>query len=115
MEIPVDIRLLSATHRNLADMVQTGLFRQDLYYRINVIDLHVPASARKKFRHTGTRRAYIGRLTDANENGSADIIDSRFGGALQHYHFPGNVRASLENILEKRLHYMMAKCSEIDE
>ncbi|MGA9855300.1 MAG: sigma-54 dependent transcriptional regulator, partial [Gammaproteobacteria bacterium] len=41
-EIPVDVRILSATHRSLADLVHTGKFREDLYYRINVIELHVP-------------------------------------------------------------------------
>ncbi|EQD63186.1 RNA polymerase sigma factor 54, interaction domain protein, partial [mine drainage metagenome] len=42
-EEPVDVRILSATHKNLTDLVGHGLFREDLFYRINVIELHVPA------------------------------------------------------------------------
>ncbi|RIM12778.1 sigma-54 factor interaction domain-containing protein, partial [Staphylococcus chromogenes] len=41
-EVPVDVRILSATHKNLAALVEQGLFRQDLFYRINVIELRVP-------------------------------------------------------------------------
>ena len=42
-EVPVDVRILSATHRQLEELVKAGKFREDLYYRINVIELHVPA------------------------------------------------------------------------
>jgi two-component system, NtrC family, response regulator PilR len=98
LEIPVDIRLLSATHRNLAEMVKGGVFRQDLYYRINVIDLVLPPLRE--------RASDIPLLTDnillklAGDN-KPEISESALE-ALKRYRFPGNVR-ELENILERAL------------
>jgi two-component system response regulator PilR (NtrC family) len=100
-EIAVNIRILSATHKDLNRMVDEGQFRQDLYYRINVIELTTPPLR--------TRTADIPDLIDhllaklAVNNGqqqpllSAEALDS-----LKTYHFPGNVR-ELENILERAL------------
>lgn len=97
-EEPVDVRIISATHQNLHDCVSKGTFRQDLYYRLNVIELHLPPLRE--------RLDDIGLL--------ADVILSRLSGgqpvalapaaleALRHYSFPGNVR-ELENILERAL------------
>ncbi|GGI53643.1 sigma-54-dependent transcriptional regulator [Oxalicibacterium solurbis] len=97
-EEPVDVRIVSATHQNLHDCVGKGAFRQDLYYRLNVIELHLPPLRE--------RLDDIGLL--------ADVILSRLGGghtaaltpealeALRNYSFPGNVR-ELENILERAL------------
>ncbi|WP_445372537.1 sigma-54-dependent transcriptional regulator [Methylomonas sp. HW2-6] len=100
-EIPVDVRLLSATHRDLAKMVQEGSFRQDLYYRINVIELNLPPLR--------ARAADIPQLTAhllqglARNNGIAkpELSDAALS-ALKQYYFPGNVR-ELENILERAL------------
>lgn len=100
-EIPVDVRLLSATHRDLAKMVQEGSFRQDLYYRINVIELNLPPLR--------ARAADIPQLTEhllqvlARANGIAKprLSDAALN-ALKQYYFPGNVR-ELENILERAL------------
>ena len=98
-ELPVDVRILSATHKNLAEEVELGNLRQDLYFRINVIELSVPR-LRDRFEDieelTGTLLKKI-----ANENQaplcqvSADALH-----ALQQYDFPGNVR-ELENILQR--------------
>ena len=111
-EIPVDIRLLSASHRNLADMVLAGHFRQDLYYRINVIDLHVPPLRE--------RRSDIPALTEhilAKLNaGKIDppMLSTEALRVLQQYHFPGNVR-ELENILERAIALYDGKSIEIDD
>ena len=113
VEIPVDIRLLSATHRNLADMVQTGLFRQDLYYRINVIDLHVPPLRERSSDIPALAEHILARLTDANKMAQPTLSTAALE-ALQHYHFPGNVR-ELENILERALALYDGKCLEIDD
>jgi two-component system response regulator PilR (NtrC family) len=113
VEIPVDIRLLSATHRNLADMVQTGLFRQDLYYRINVIDLHVPPLRERSSDIPALAEHILAKLTDANKMSQPTLSTAALE-VLQHYHFPGNVR-ELENILERALALYDGKCLEIDD
>ena len=100
-EIPVDIRFLSATHRNLNDMVRDGSFRQDLYYRINVIDLHIPPLRDRPGDIPGLIDHILVKLTDTNKQDSPVISPSALA-ALQHYSFPGNVR-ELENILERAL------------
>jgi two-component system response regulator PilR (NtrC family) len=111
LEIPVDVRLLSATHRNLADMVKSGVFRQDLYYRINVIDLSLPPLRE--------RAADIPVLTDhvlskLTEGGEKPTISTSALTALQRYRFPGNVR-ELENILERALALYDGNTIEVDD
>ena len=113
LEVPVDIRLLSATHRNLADMVQSGLFRQDLYYRINVIDLHVPPLRERSSDIPALTEYILAKLTNAGKSGQPILSTSALA-ALQQYRFPGNVR-ELENILERALALYNGKCIEIDD
>lgn len=102
-EEPVDVRLISATHNDLACRVKLGLFRQDLYYRLNVIPIQMPS-----LRELREDIAQIAQLTlDRLRAGvparfSADALRS-----LQQYDFPGNVR-ELENIIERAL----ALCSD---
>ncbi|WP_315808874.1 sigma-54 dependent transcriptional regulator [Pseudomonas sp. C9-3] len=98
-EVAVDVRILCATHKDLAAEVAAGRFRQDLYYRLNVIELRVPPLRE--------RREDIPLLTDrvlkrlAGDSGltaasvSADALEK-----LKSYRFPGNVR-ELENMLER--------------
>ncbi len=100
-EIPVDIRLLSATHRNLNDMVRDGSFRQDLYYRINVIDLHVPPLRERSDDIPGLVEHILAKLTGVNKQ-DRPVLSALALAALQQYQFPGNVR-ELENILERAL------------
>jgi two-component system response regulator PilR (NtrC family) len=109
-EIPVDIRLLSATHRNLANMVQEGTFRQDLYYRINVIDLHIPP-LRERISDIPLLTEHI--LTKLNGHEKPNLSPAALS-ALQHYDFPGNVR-ELENILERSLALYNGKNIELDD
>lgn len=100
-EIPVDIRLLSATHRNLAEMVQAGSFRQDLYYRINVIDLHIPPLRERRADIPALTNHILAKLSAINKIRPPTLSKTALN-ALQRYHFPGNVR-ELENILERAL------------
>ncbi len=100
-EIPVDIRLLSATHRNLGDMVKDGSFRQDLYYRINVIDLHVPPLRERPGDIPVLVDHILAKLTGAGKQDRPSVSTAALA-ALQRYRFPGNVR-ELENILERAL------------
>lgn len=100
-ESAIDVRLLSATHKSLQDEVEQGRFRQDLFYRINVIQLHVPALR--------DRRSDIPILIDfiVNKicqkwNIKALNVSEKTMTALRDYNFPGNVR-ELENILERAI------------
>lgn len=100
-EISVDIRLLSATHQNLNDMVAAGSFRQDLYYRINVIDLHVPSLRERPEDLPELIDHILVKLMGSNAINKPMLSNTALV-ALQRYEFPGNVR-ELENILERAL------------
>jgi two-component system response regulator PilR (NtrC family) len=93
-EESVDVRILSATHRNLSQMVADGEFREDLYYRINVIELHVPA-----LRERGDDILLLADHILDRLNASMSLEDEARD-ALLRYAFPGNVR-ELENMLER--------------
>lgn len=110
IEIPVDVRLLSATHRNLADMVKAGVFRQDLYYRINVIDLVLPPLRERVSDIPMLTENILNKLTDGKK---PDITPDALT-ALQRYRFPGNVR-ELENILERALALYDGSTIETDD
>lgn len=101
IEIPIDVRILSATHKNLADMVQAGSFRQDLYYRINVIELYVPPLRERISDIPQLADHILSRLTENDKRNKPKLSASALN-ILQQYHFPGNVR-ELENILERAL------------
>jgi len=96
IEEPVDVRLISATHKDLAELVKSGQFRQDLFYRLNVIPLHMPA-----LRELREDIAQIARQILARADTPARFSDAALQ-VLQHYDFPGNVR-ELENIIERAL------------
>lgn len=112
-EIPVDIRLLSATHRNLADMVQAGSFRQDLYYRINVINLHIPPLRERRSDIPALTEHILAKLSEINKIEPPKLSAAALA-ALQRYDFPGNVR-ELENILERALALYDGKSIERDD
>jgi two-component system response regulator PilR (NtrC family) len=97
-EIPVDIRLLSATHKDLAAEVETGNFRQDLYYRINVIELNIPPLRERITDLPILANFMLGRISSSSNDTfslAEDAIEK-----LKTYAFPGNIR-ELENILER--------------
>lgn len=97
-EDPVDVRLLSATHQDLPKMVAAGRFRQDLFYRLNVIELRVPSLRERADDIAPIARAILER---AVAHGAAPVeLSSAACAALRRYTFPGNVR-ELENILER--------------
>src|SRR5580700_6992463 len=100
-EETVDVRILSATHKNLADLVARGVFREDLFYRINVIELRVPALRERSSDIGEIAAAILQRL--ARRTGTAPPgISAEAIRALEAYPFPGNVR-ELENVLERAL------------
>lgn len=98
-EIPVDVRLMSATHKSLLDEVRGGRFREDLYYRINVIDLMVPP-LRNRRADIPLISAHILKKMPSNEGDRPLRLSDRAAARLMAYEFPGNIR-ELENILAR--------------
>lgn len=96
-EESIDVRIVSATHQSLAALVEAGRFRQDLYYRLNVIDLMMPSLRERVEDIPEMARFLLAKL------GGADVkLDREAEKALSAYAFPGNVR-ELENTLERAL------------
>lgn len=107
-EIAVDVRILSATHKNLHEEVQAHRFRQDLFYRINVIQLNVPSLRQRKEDIPQLTAAFLKKL--AQQNGlPTPQIEPAAQKALNHFDYPGNIR-ELENILERALTLSEAHC-----
>ncbi len=96
-EVAIDVRVLSATHKDLGLLVQASEFRQDLYYRINVIELHVPSLRERPDDLPALTASVLARLAAGGE--PATLAPEALE-ALRGYAFPGNVR-ELENILER--------------
>jgi len=111
VEEPIDVRIISATHRSLAEQVEAGQFRQDLFYRLNVIELKMPSLREIPEDIPLMVQEVVSRLARISGNAPPTITDAAML-ALRRYDFPGNVR-ELENILERAL----ALCSgnTIDE
>lgn len=112
-EMPVDVRILCATHKNLAEKIQEGTFREDLYYRLNVIELGVPA-LRERSEDIPTLVNYILGLLSAKNKIEQPLIDQEALDALEQYSFPGNVR-ELENILERALTWMEGEAITVSD
>ncbi len=100
-EESVDVRILSATHKVLADLVAQGLFREDLFYRINVIELRVPALRERSGDIAEIAAAILERLARRTGTTAPEISPDALR-MLETYAFPGNVR-ELENVLERAL------------
>jgi two-component system response regulator PilR (NtrC family) len=98
-EVPVDVRILSATHRKLEELVKAGRFREDLYYRINVIELQVPALRERLDDVPQLVDMMLDRVSRHIGVPRPEITDEAMDKLLA-YPYPGNVR-ELENILER--------------
>ena len=98
-DIKVDFRLVAATNRNLAEYVREGKFREDLYYRLNVIDIHLPALKDRPGDIALLVSRFIKEFSKEN-GGTVTGIDARAMKALEDYSWPGNVR-QLRNVIEK--------------
>ena len=100
-EIPVDTRILSATHKNLGQLVELGQFRQDLFYRINVIELRVPPLRERRGDVPQLATFILKSLAGKSGEPVGQLLPAAKQ-ALESYEFPGNVR-ELENILERAM------------
>ena len=99
VEIAVDVRILCATHKDLASEVAAGRFRQDLYYRLNVIELRVPPLRERREDIAMLADSMLRRLAQECGDSPAQLQPEALA-KLQSYRFPGNVR-ELENMLER--------------
>ncbi len=97
--LPIDTRLVAATNRDLEEELRRGTFRQDLYYRLNVIALHLPPLRERQDDIPLLVEAFMARLAEVRAGESKTLSDGAME-AIQGYLWPGNVR-ELENALER--------------
>jgi DNA-binding NtrC family response regulator len=103
--IEVDVRIIAATNRNLKEEIEKGNFREDLYYRLNVVNIEIPPLRERKDDIPLLVHHFVEELSE--ENGKRiDGIDTKAAGALYNYGWPGNVR-ELRNCIESAI--VMAK------
>jgi len=108
--ISVDVRVIAATHRDLAREVERGKFREDLYYRINVIHLHIPPLRERKQDIPLLVRHFL-----ANHDEKPSVsIDSEAIDCLMQYDWPGNIR-QLKNVIDKAVFYDQDGCISLDD
>ena len=112
-EESVDVRIISATHKNLTEMMDAGLFRQDLYYRLNVIQLKIPALRERQEDIPLLANMLLVKVC-ASHNTEIPKIDNDALAYLAKLQFPGNVR-ELENMLERALAMSDGKTITIDD
>ncbi|STZ76933.1 sigma-54-dependent transcriptional regulator [Bergeriella denitrificans] len=110
-ETKVDVRIVCATHKNLEALVESGAFRQDLYYRLNVVSVHMPPLREMR----EDLKALIAYLLHKHCRGSEHYtLSSKAQEALLHYSYPGNFR-ELENILERAVALTVGQMIQVDD
>jgi len=97
--IPIDIRVIAATHRNLEQSVQNGSFREDLYYRLNIIPVVMPPLRERRTDIPLLARFFLAKL-NPNTNSSEKTISNEAMSILMGYEWPGNIR-ELANFIER--------------
>ena len=108
-EVKVDVRIISATHKNLPALVESGAFRQDLFYRLNVVTLHMPALREM---HEDLANL-IAHLLRKHQSGDISMTPAARE-ALLRYNYPGNFR-ELENILERAVALASNHTIDVDD
>ena len=112
-EIPIDIRIIAATNKDLKTEVDAGKFRQDLFYRLNVISLHVPPLIDRKDTLAMLCQHFMKRFSDAQAKDVSQLSGEAMD-ILMNYGFPGNVR-ELENIMERAVTLSTGSVIEIKQ
>jgi two-component system response regulator PilR (NtrC family) len=101
-EVPVDVRILSATHQPLKPLVESGKFRSDLYFRLNVIELHMPGLQERVEDIPILARRFLAEITDQWDGDTTPEISDAAMEALKQHRYTGNVR-ELINILQRAI------------
>lgn len=96
--IPIDVRIITATNKNLADMVQQGTFREDLYYRLNIIPIEIPPLRERKEDIIPMINHFLALIEE--KYGIHRTMDATALKIFENYHWPGNVR-QLKNMIER--------------
>ncbi len=112
-EMAINVRILSATHKDLHDLVATGAFRQDLFYRINVIEVTTP-TLRDRIEDIGELSEFILTRLAQRHHMSVPKLTSGAVNGLKKYSFPGNIR-ELENLLERALTLSDGNVIEVED
>jgi two-component system response regulator PilR (NtrC family) len=111
-EVPIDVRVIAATNQNIEQAVQEGRFRDDLYYRLNVIHVAMPSLRERAIDIPLVSQHFLARISDEMgkeiKGFSAEAMQY-----LEAYHFPGNVR-ELENIVERAVTFEMEDTIQVD-
>lgn len=97
--VAANVRLITATHQNLEELIAQGRFREDLYYRLNVVSVSLPPLRERREDIVELTMHFLHRAAKANGKSSIDLDDDAFA-ALQGYHWPGNIR-ELQNVIER--------------
>jgi len=98
-EIPVDVRIVCATHQNLKEMMQQARFREDLYYRLSEVVIQIPALREREGDALLLASAFLGKFTEQQGKGSMHFSEEA-AQAIETYSWPGNVR-ELENAIKR--------------
>jgi len=109
--IEVDVRVIAATNKNLEEEIKKGNFREDLYYRLNVVPIHVPPLRSRKEDIPILANFFLNKFSFEKDGKSRKLTDSAIE-ALKNYHWPGNVR-ELKNLMERLV--ILVDKEEIDE
>jgi len=96
--VKVDVRVIAATNKDLGELVRRGTFREDLFYRINIVCLHLPALRERRDDIPLLIDHFLGKFNQAQERRITGVSDEAFGTLLSH-DYPGNIR-ELENVIE---------------
>ena len=107
----IDVRVISATNKNLLKMVEEGSFREDLYFRLNIFNIHLPALKERREDIAPMTEYFITKHAKALCLGAVPKISEAALMMLHHYHYPGNVR-ELENIISRAM--ILAEDGEIE-
>jgi two-component system, NtrC family, response regulator PilR len=113
-EESVDVRIVSATHQDLANCVATGRFRQDLFYRLNVIELRLPPLRERREDVPALAQSIVRKLAARSGLSPVPQVASVTLKYLQSYHFPGNVR-ELENLLERAMAFSDGEVINVED
>jgi len=113
-EVPVDVRILSASHQQLRPLVEDGKFRSDLFFRLNVIELHMPDLQERRDDIEELANRFLKEITDQWDESKAPVISPEAMEALKNHHYTGNVR-ELINILQRAITMCENNAIKVDD